>query len=80
MDAAVRNRLRLTLTLALSLLPRWARHDFWRQAQPQHDRAQHTMVAAILDRLEAEFEIAVKAERGLYKGWNHGEPGGNRGG
>lgn len=40
MHEAARKRLRLTLSVVLAMLPRWAWHDFWRGCEPQHERAQ----------------------------------------
>lgn len=53
MDAAARKRLRLKLAIALALLPRWVRYDFWRRCEPQHERAQKAMVDALAEALEA---------------------------
>jgi hypothetical protein len=61
MEDAVRKRLRLTLTTGLSLLPRWFKHDFWRQCEPQHDRAERHIVEALIRRIEDEYDVRERA-------------------
>jgi hypothetical protein len=60
MPPDVRARLKLCVSIALRLIPRWARHDFWRITEPQHQWAHDAIVEAILSRIDSEFEIALK--------------------
>lgn len=53
-------RLKLCVSITLSLLPRWVKHDFWRITEPQHQRAHDAMTEAILSRIDKDFEVAVK--------------------
>ena len=69
MESVIRERLRLTLSIALSLLPRWAKHDFGHRAEPQHGRAKEAMVDALVEALERDFEVDDKADRPPYRGW-----------
>jgi hypothetical protein len=39
MDEPARKMLLLHLRIALGMLPRYIRHDFWRTCEPQHPRA-----------------------------------------
>jgi hypothetical protein len=36
MEDKLRDKLRLMIGIKLALLPRWVKHDFWRQVQPQN--------------------------------------------
>jgi hypothetical protein len=69
MDSAIRERLRLTLAIALSLLPGWVKHDFAKRGEPRHGRAKDAIVDAVLGAVDGEFDLAEKAERERYRGW-----------
>ena len=69
MESSIRERLRLTLAIALSLLPKWAKHDFGRRSEPQHGRAKDAMVDALVEAIEQDFDVGDKAERPPYRGW-----------
>jgi hypothetical protein len=58
-----RDRLHLTPTIALALLPRWARHDFWRQSEPAHQRAKETIVNRLVEAVEADFDLSERIDR-----------------
>jgi hypothetical protein len=70
MEDKLRDRLRLNLLIKLALLPRWVKHDFWRQPQPQNDTARAKMVDAILDTVD-EVAALVNKEKPHYhyRGW-----------
>ncbi len=69
MESALRERLRLTLSIALSLLPRWTKHDFAQRSQPRQGRAQESIVEALIEAVDGEFDVADKSERPEYRGW-----------
>ena len=60
MPPDVQKRLRFCISLTLGLLPRWAKHDFWRVCEPQHQRAHDAITEAILSRIDSEFEVAME--------------------
>lgn len=60
MEARIQETLRRCVSLALSMLPRYVRHDFWRQCEPQHQRAQDHIIEEVVARLDSEFEIALR--------------------
>jgi hypothetical protein len=63
MDDKLRERLHLMLRIKLTLLPRWMKHDFWRQSQPQNEHATHRLVDAIIATVEEEVDVTAKNER-----------------
>ena len=69
MDSAIRERLRLSLAIALALLPRWVKHDFGKRSEPQHGRAKDAIVEAVLGAVDGDFEVREKTERDRYRGW-----------
>jgi hypothetical protein len=73
MELPVQIRLRLCISMALSLLPRYLRHDFWRITEPQHQRAHHAITEAIFARIDREFEVTVKERprEPTYRGTGH---------
>ena len=73
MKEPLRKRLRQCISLSLGLLPRWAKHDFWRICEPQHQRAHDAITEAILARIDSEFEIALKERppEPTYTGTGH---------
>ena len=60
MDDKLRKQLHLRLRTKLGLLPRWVRHDFWRQSQPQNEQATKTLVDTILAVVDEEVDVAEK--------------------
>lgn len=68
MDQPTRTRLRLTLAVALAVLPRCIRHDFWKQAQPQNDRAKEAMVDRLVAAVEEDFDLVERSDK-TYRGW-----------
>ena len=69
MDSTVRERLRLSLAIALALLPRWVKHDFAKRGEPQHGRAKDAIVEAVLGAVDQDFEVGEKPEKDRYRGW-----------
>lgn len=69
MESAIRERLKLSLAIALSLVPRWVKHDFANRGEPQHGRAKEAIVDAVLGTVDQEFDVAEKEEREPYRGW-----------
>ena len=68
MDDKLRERLHLMLRIKLTLLPRWVKHDFWRQSQPQNERATHRLVDTIIETVEEAAEVEEKGSRGIVGG------------
>jgi hypothetical protein len=60
MDSPTRERLRMMLAIAVRMLPRWVKYELWKRSEPQRTRAEQATVDAILARLDADFEIALK--------------------
>ena len=50
----------MMLASALRMLPTWVRYGWWKRSEPQRTRAGQAAVEAILARLDADFEIALK--------------------
>lgn len=63
MDDATRASLRMTLAIAVSMLPRGVRHDLWRVCEPQHERAKTAVVEAMMKQIEFAFEVSAKPPR-----------------
>src|SRR5688572_27144116 len=60
MDSPTRERLRMMLAIAVRMLPKWVKYELWKRSEPQRTRAEQATVEAILARLDADFEIALK--------------------
>jgi hypothetical protein len=60
MDSPTRERLRMMLAIAVRMLPKWVKYELWKRSEPQRTRAEQAAVDAILARLDADFEIALK--------------------
>jgi hypothetical protein len=50
----------MMIAIAVRMLPKWVKYDLWKRSEPQRTRAEQATVEAILGRLDAEFEIALK--------------------
>ena len=50
----------MMLAIAVRMLPKWVKYELWKRSEPQRTRAEQATVEAILARLDAEFEIALK--------------------
>jgi hypothetical protein len=50
----------MMLAIAVRMMPKWLKYELWKRSEPQRIRAEQANVEAILARLEAEFEIALK--------------------
>jgi hypothetical protein len=62
MEDKLRERLRLMIGIKLALLPRWVKHDFWRQAQPQNEQATKKLVDTIVTVIDETVDV-VENER-----------------
>ncbi len=51
------------------MLPRWVKHDFWRQCQPQNDRARAKMVEEVIAVIDETVDVAEKEKPVRYRGW-----------
>jgi hypothetical protein len=60
MEDKLRDKLRLMLGIKLAMLPRWVKHDFWRQAEPQNGRAKEKMVDEIIAVIDETVEVGEK--------------------
>ena len=60
MEDKVRDHLRLMLGIKLTMLPRWVKYDFWRQAEPQNGRAKEKMVEEIITVIDDMVEVVEK--------------------
>ena len=75
MTDASRKSLLLSLKIGLDLLPRWMKHDLWRQCEPQHTRAVERISETLVSRIENDFTLVAKPPRDtgsaahLYVGW-----------
>jgi len=68
MDDKLRDELRLMLRIKLTLLPRWVKHEFWRQSEPANERATHRLVDEIVQTVDETVEAKERRgrrERGL---------------
>jgi len=50
----------MMLAIAVRMLPKWVKYELWKRSEPQRTRAEQATVEAILARLDADFEVALK--------------------
>jgi hypothetical protein len=53
----------LTLRIALGMLPRYVRHDFWRTCEPQHQRAVDKIAEHVTTAVDEHFEVQAKPRK-----------------
>jgi hypothetical protein len=63
MEDKLRSKSHLMLKVKLTLLPRWVKHDFWRQCQPQNEYAINKLVDTIIATVDEEVDAAEKESR-----------------
>jgi hypothetical protein len=49
------------LGIKLTMLPRWVKHDFWRQAEPQNGRGKEKVVDEIINAIDETVEVVGEA-------------------
>jgi hypothetical protein len=63
MDEPARKTLLLHLRIALGMLPRYIRQDFWRTTEPQHQRAVDAIAEHLTKTVDEHFEVQAKPRK-----------------
>jgi hypothetical protein len=63
MDEPARKTLLLHLRIALGMLPRYVRHDFWRTCEPQHQRSLDEITKCVIEVVDEHLEVQVKPRK-----------------
>jgi hypothetical protein len=60
MENKLRDHLRLMLSIKLTMLPRWVKHDFWRQCSRGNEQATKKRVDTIVTVIDETVDVVER--------------------